>query len=197
MILDTIPHIIDTTRQVINVVMPEKSFIESAVLWIGISLNVITILVFSFWNYRQIKNSHLLVDKNSQVNLKNTLINTKITNELKLIDEFRIIRDQIVGKMNQVGIYRFSSGAGGKKTIILGEILHLNELSKNKLKRVTKWESLDLDSSITEFTSLISSEKPPEDMLKEFNKISEIQNRFMTLSSKIIDQETDKIYKMD
>lgn len=114
-----------------------------------------------------------------------------------MIDEFRIIRDQIIGKMNQVGIYRFSSGSGGKKTIILGEILHLNKLLKNKLKRMTKWESLDLDSRITEFTSLISSEKPPEDMLKEFEKISEIQNRFMTSSSKIIDQETDKIYKMD
>lgn len=73
---ETIPYILDSTRQIVNVIMPEKSANESILPWIGISLNIITILVFSYWNYRQIKNSHLLVDKNSEVNLKNTLINT-------------------------------------------------------------------------------------------------------------------------
>lgn len=79
---DTIPHIIDSTRQIINVIVPPKSNFEIYAPYVAVFVSLLTVAVNIWLNNRQIKNSHKVVEKTIRANA--------ILGELKILEFARI-----------------------------------------------------------------------------------------------------------
>lgn len=124
---DTIPHII-------NIAMPEKSFIEVWTPLIGLLLTIITIIAGSIWNTKQIKNSHILLEKTIDAQWKNNLRETKLNfsiNDLNLLERSR---KDVVEELH-----------------IIEHIFKTPKLDKEKLKAIVH----KFESSYAEFINLI------------------------------------------
>lgn len=51
-----------------------------------------TIIVGSYWNIKQIKNSHVVLERTIDANWKSKIKESKFNIDLKILEEFKILR---------------------------------------------------------------------------------------------------------
>lgn len=101
---DTIPYIVDSTRQVININVPGKSNLELILTLSAVGISVLAMFVNYYLTSKQIKennkniklqleNSQKLLERTIKANRQDLIKEKQIETRLKLIDELIAVKD--------------------------------------------------------------------------------------------------------
>lgn len=157
--LDTIPHLIDTSRIVIQNIIPGKSNFEIYAPYVAVFVSLFTVVVNIWLNDRQIKNSHILLEKNIEANWKNTIKNNKITLELKAVEKFIPLYEETKKVMKDLYLMVFDEKGYDSALVQKFFELSLEQIEVIYRIKLPMKEALDIKQCLFEFHYLLESNR--------------------------------------
>lgn len=182
MILDTIPHIIDTTNRVVNIINPGKVWHENIVSYIALFVSIGSLIATIIYNRKQIKNSYNLLIKSNRINI-----------ELKELDSFKETRIKLIILMGDSVVLRMES----KPKEVESKIIEIYKLHTLFVEYPKKYKIEYSTINIADFTNRIS--QPYMDKqnhyidLENENKINQLFIEFIKETETIINEQQNKI----
>ena len=93
--LDTIPNIIDTSKIIIQNIIPGKTWWEINAPYVAVLVSLLTVVVNIWLNNRQIKNSHHILEKNIENNWQAIKKSSRFNYEIGLLNRFSELKVKI------------------------------------------------------------------------------------------------------
>lgn len=194
--------ILDTIPVIVNNIIPGKSNFEIYAPYIAVFVSLFTVVVNIWLNNRQIKNSHHILEKNIDASWKNKIKENKINVDFKLLEEYGLLRQQMIETMKDIIDFKSDKAAAN--------VLHLNFIkcfSNNidliERMNITKEEYdtlldliLQFDIYRVFFETILTSEnsKKDEDKYKLWKqRLEKCYENYIWDTRDFIKSQTDKI----
>lgn len=187
--LDTMTHIIDSTQKIINIINPGKSDFETYAPYVAVFVSLLTVAINIWLNNRQIKNSHLLLERNIEANWNNSLRSSKVNSELKLLEEYKSHRLKMLNALSEIDGNKFSVNRDN----------YIDMAVKLFLVEYNLLDSMKIPQIHVRMMSALETEIAYSKTIKRENKLTylvsfvQLNYKYSEQSFKIIDFELNRI----
>lgn len=202
--LDTIPHIIDTSRQIINNInVPGKSNLELILTLSAVGISVLAMFVNYYLTSKQIRennkninlqleNSQKLLERTIRANRQDLIKEKQIETKLKLIDELILVKDQC--SKNMYDLKENPLITKGKDDFYHSQLKLLEVLTRLGIDEKIKDRLVTISTEmIAEIKSIYEKKNSNQDYIKESNQYSAYYMEFINTIVEITEEEIKKI----